>query len=120
LISTPNCFFIKKPYSRNKRTWILWRISTVVKKVSNKFTFFQRYSSCPATIFTINLKCEEKVTKQVALLSAVTLTSQILFTTFFGALELLMAIPLAVVAKTWIEKDLFQDVLDKWDNTSFY
>ncbi|KYC35532.1 hypothetical protein WA1_06830 [Scytonema hofmannii PCC 7110] len=58
--------------------------------------------------------------KQVAMLPAVTLTSQILFTTFFGALRLLMAIPLAVVAKTWIEKVLFQDVLDKWDNTSFH
>ncbi|MUG92447.1 AI-2E family transporter [Scytonema sp. UIC 10036] len=56
--------------------------------------------------------------KQVALLPAVTLTSQILFTTFFGALGLLMAIPLAVVAKTWIEEVLFQDVLDKWNNAS--
>lgn len=52
--------------------------------------------------------------KQVALLPAVTLTSQILFATLFGALGLLMAIPLTVVAKTWLEEVLFKDVLDKW------
>jgi len=52
--------------------------------------------------------------KQVELLPAVTLTSQIFFTSFFGALGLLMALPLTVVAKTWIEETLFNDVLDKW------
>jgi len=52
--------------------------------------------------------------KQVELLPAVTLTSQIFFTSFFGALGLLMALPLTVVAKTWIEEALFNDVLDKW------
>lgn len=52
--------------------------------------------------------------KQVALLPAVTLTSQVFFTTFFGALGLLMAIPLAVVIKTWIEEVVFKDVLDRW------
>ncbi len=52
--------------------------------------------------------------QQVALLPAITLTSQIFFTTFFGALGLLMALPLAVVAKTWIEEVLFKDILDKW------
>ncbi len=52
--------------------------------------------------------------KQVALLPAVTLASQILFATLFGALGLLIAIPLTVVAKTWLEEVLFKDVLDKW------
>ncbi|RUR72297.1 AI-2E family transporter [Chlorogloeopsis fritschii PCC 9212] len=52
--------------------------------------------------------------KQVALLPAVTLTAQIVFVTLFGALGLLMAIPLAVVAKTWIEEVLFKDILDQW------
>lgn len=52
--------------------------------------------------------------KQVSLLPAVTLTSQIMFTTFFGALGLFMAIPLTVVAKTWLEEVLFKDVLDQW------
>jgi predicted PurR-regulated permease PerM len=52
---------------------------------------------------------------QVSLLPAVTLTSQIFFTTFLGALGLLMAIPLAVVVKTWLEELLFKDVLDRWE-----
>jgi predicted PurR-regulated permease PerM len=55
--------------------------------------------------------------KQVALLPAVTLVSQIFFTTVFGALGLLIAIPLAVIAKTWVEEVLFKDFLDRWDNT---
>ncbi|MBD2564033.1 MULTISPECIES: AI-2E family transporter [Nostoc] len=52
--------------------------------------------------------------RQVALLPAVTLTAQIVFVTLFGALGLLMAIPLAVVTKTWIEEVLFKDILDQW------
>lgn len=51
---------------------------------------------------------------QVSLLPAVTLTAQIFFTTFFGALGLLMALPLAVVVKTWLEEVLFKDILDRW------
>jgi predicted PurR-regulated permease PerM len=53
--------------------------------------------------------------KQVSLLPAITLTSQIVFASFFGALGLLMALPLTVVAKTWTEEVLFKDVLDKWN-----
>ncbi|MDH6097838.1 AI-2E family transporter [Anabaenopsis sp. FSS-46] len=56
--------------------------------------------------------------KQVALLPAFTLTAQIFFASFFGALGLLMALPLAVVAKTWIEELVFKDILDKWQKTS--
>jgi predicted PurR-regulated permease PerM len=55
---------------------------------------------------------------QVALLPAITLTSQIFFTTAFGALGLLMALPLAVVAKVWIEEALFKDILDQWHQDS--
>lgn len=54
--------------------------------------------------------------QQVALLPSVTLTSQIFFATFFGALGLLMALPLAVVVKTWIEESLFKDVMNRWQN----
>jgi predicted PurR-regulated permease PerM len=54
--------------------------------------------------------------KQVALLPAVPLTSQIFFATFFGALGLLMALPLAVVVKTWIEESLFKDIMDTWQS----
>lgn len=52
--------------------------------------------------------------KQVSLLPAITLTAQIIFASFFGVLGLLMALPLTVVAKTWLEEVLFKDVLDKW------
>jgi predicted PurR-regulated permease PerM len=54
--------------------------------------------------------------KQVSLLPALTLTAQIFFTGAFGVLGLLLALPLAVVAKTWIEEALFKDILDKWGN----
>jgi predicted PurR-regulated permease PerM len=53
--------------------------------------------------------------KQVALLPAVTLISQLIFASMFGALGLLMAIPLTVVAKTWIEEVLLTDVMDHWE-----
>jgi predicted PurR-regulated permease PerM len=53
---------------------------------------------------------------QVELLPAVTLTSQVFFATLFGALGLLMAIPLTVVAKTWLEEVVLKDVFDKWGN----
>ncbi len=56
--------------------------------------------------------------KQVSLLPAFTLTAQLFFASFFGALGLVMALPLAVVAKTWIEELVFKDVLDKWKQTS--
>lgn len=52
--------------------------------------------------------------KQVALLPAFTLTAQIFFTSAFGVLGLLLALPLAVVSKTWIQEALFKDILDKW------
>ena len=52
--------------------------------------------------------------KQVSLLPAVTLAAQIFFATLFGLLGLLLALPLTVVAKTWIEEVLFKDVLDQW------
>jgi predicted PurR-regulated permease PerM len=51
---------------------------------------------------------------QVALLPAITLASQFFFTSFLGALGLVMALPLAVVAKVWIEEVVFKDVLDQW------
>ncbi|MDJ0658262.1 MAG: AI-2E family transporter [Crocosphaera sp.] len=54
--------------------------------------------------------------KQVSLLPAVTLMAQIFFAQTFGILGLLLALPLAVVAKTWIEEVLFKDVLDPWDS----
>jgi predicted PurR-regulated permease PerM len=54
--------------------------------------------------------------KQVSLLPAVTLVAQIFFARSFGILGLLLALPLAVVTKTWIEEILFKDILDPWDS----
>ncbi len=52
--------------------------------------------------------------KQVSLLPAVTLMAQIFFAQSFGLLGLLLALPLTVVAKTWIDEVLFKDILDNW------
>ena len=50
--------------------------------------------------------------KQVNLLPAITLIAQIFFATFLGFLGLILALPLAVVSKIWIEEALIKDVLD--------
>lgn len=53
--------------------------------------------------------------QQVSLLPALTLIAQIFFASFFGLLGLLLALPLTVVAKTWIEETLMKDILDQWE-----
>ena len=53
--------------------------------------------------------------RQVSLLPAVTLTAQIFFAKTFGLMGLLLALPLTVVAKTWIEEAIFKDILDNWE-----
>jgi predicted PurR-regulated permease PerM len=52
--------------------------------------------------------------KQVSLLPAVTLLSQIVFAVFFGFLGLLLALPLIVVGQIWIKEVLVKDILDHW------
>ncbi|MHC5729985.1 MAG: AI-2E family transporter, partial [Nostoc sp.] len=54
--------------------------------------------------------------RQVSLLPAITLISQLFFVTFFGFLGLFLALPLTVVAKIWLQEVLIKDVLDKWGN----
>lgn len=54
--------------------------------------------------------------KQVSLLPAITLIAQIFFAQIFGILGLLLALPLTVVVKTWLDELLFKDILDKWDH----
>lgn len=51
--------------------------------------------------------------KQVSLLPAMTLLAQIFFTQVFGALGLILALPLTVVFKTWFEAVILEDYLDK-------
>ena len=52
--------------------------------------------------------------KQVSLLPAVTLMAQLFFASLFGVLGLLLALPLTVIVKTWVEEALFKDILDQW------
>lgn len=51
---------------------------------------------------------------QVSLLPAVTLISQLLFFNVFGFLGLLLALPLTVVTKIWVQEVLVKDILDTW------
>jgi predicted PurR-regulated permease PerM len=64
--------------------------------------------------FESNLLTPYIMAQQVSLLPALTLIAQVFFTTFFGFLGLLLALPLTVVAKVWINAVLIEDVLDRW------
>ena len=52
--------------------------------------------------------------KQVSLLPAITLLSQVAFAVFFGLLGLFLALPFTVVAQVWLKEVLVKDVLDPW------
>jgi predicted PurR-regulated permease PerM len=64
--------------------------------------------------FESNLLTPYIMAQQVSLLPAITLIAQVFFTTFFGFLGLLLALPLTVVGKIWINAVLIEDVLDRW------
>jgi predicted PurR-regulated permease PerM len=52
--------------------------------------------------------------RQVSLLPAVTLLSQVIFAIFFGLLGLFLALPITVVAQVWLKEVLVKDILDCW------
>lgn len=52
--------------------------------------------------------------RQVSLLPAVTLLSQITFAVFFGALGLFLALPLVVILQVWLRELLVEDILNTW------
>ncbi len=52
--------------------------------------------------------------KQVSLLPAVTLLSQVIFAIFFGFIGLLLALPLVIVGQIWLKEVLVKDILDHW------
>ncbi|MEL6927475.1 MAG: AI-2E family transporter [Cyanobacteria bacterium J06600_6] len=52
--------------------------------------------------------------KQVSLLPAITLLSQVAFAVFFGILGLFLALPITVVAQVWLKEILVKDILDRW------
>lgn len=53
--------------------------------------------------------------KQVSLLPAITLLSQLFFATFFGFLGLFLSLPLTVVGQIWFKEVIIKDVLDNWN-----
>ena len=64
--------------------------------------------------FESNLLTPYIMAQQVSLLPAMTLIAQVFFTTSFGFLGLLLALPLTVVGKIWINAVLIEDILDRW------
>ncbi|MGC9502611.1 AI-2E family transporter [Baaleninema sp.] len=52
--------------------------------------------------------------RQVSLLPAINLVSQVVFATFFGFLGLLMALPITVVAQVVLQELLIKDILNQW------
>jgi predicted PurR-regulated permease PerM len=56
------------------------------------------------------------MSRQVAILPAVTLLSQVVCAIFFGFLGLFLAIPLVIVAQIWIREVLVRDILDPWQS----
>lgn len=54
------------------------------------------------------------MSKQLSLLPAVTLLSQVIFAIFFGFLGLFLAIPLVIVGQIWLREVLVRDILDPW------
>lgn len=56
--------------------------------------------------------------RQVSLLPALTLFSQVFFASFFGFLGLVLALPLTIVGQVWLQEILIKDVLDRWRNNS--
>ncbi len=54
------------------------------------------------------------MSKQLSMLPAVTLLSQVVFAIFFGFLGLFLAIPLVIVGQIWLQEVLIKDVLDHW------
>lgn len=52
--------------------------------------------------------------RQVSLLPAITLLSQVAFAIFFGILGLFLALPITVVAQVWLKEILVKDILDRW------
>ena len=52
--------------------------------------------------------------RQVSLLPAIALLSQIFFASFFGFLGLFLALPLTIVGQVWFKEVVVKDILDPW------
>lgn len=58
--------------------------------------------------------------RQVSLLPAVTLLSQLIFGLLFGFLGLFLALPIVVVGQVWLQELLISDIMNKWSAPEFY
>ncbi|MEL6383226.1 MAG: AI-2E family transporter [Cyanobacteria bacterium J06626_18] len=58
--------------------------------------------------------------RQVSLLPAITLVSQLIFGLLFGFLGLFLALPIVVVGQVWMQELLISDVMNKWSAPEFY
>lgn len=61
-----------------------------------------------------NLLTPLVMAKQVSLLPAFTILSQVAFAIFFGFLGLFLALPIVVVAQVWLREILVKDILNPW------
>ncbi|MBE7384989.1 MAG: AI-2E family transporter [Leptolyngbya sp. SIO1E4] len=52
--------------------------------------------------------------RQVSLLPAITLLSQLVFGLLFGFLGLFLALPMVVIGQVWLQELLVRDIMDKW------
>jgi predicted PurR-regulated permease PerM len=68
--------------------------------------------------FESNLLTPYIMAQQVSLLPALTLLFQLVFASLFGLLGLVLALPLTVVGKVWLNAILVEDVLDRWHHES--
>lgn len=57
---------------------------------------------------------------QVSLLPAMTLAAQLIFASLFGFMGLLLALPLAVVAKTLVQEVLIKDIMNNWGSKTYH
>ncbi|MEM9805085.1 MAG: AI-2E family transporter, partial [Cyanobacteria bacterium P01_D01_bin.56] len=53
--------------------------------------------------------------RQVSLLPAITLISQLVCGLLFGFLGLFLALPIVVIGKVWLQELLIKDIMNKWD-----
>ncbi|HEY9836674.1 MAG TPA: AI-2E family transporter, partial [Vampirovibrionales bacterium] len=57
---------------------------------------------------------------EISLPPAVTLTSMLIFSQFFGLLGLFLAIPIVAVLQVWLKEILVKDVMNKWIQKGAY
>ncbi len=52
--------------------------------------------------------------EQLSVLPLTSILGQVFFTNFFGLLGLVLALPLTIITRVWLQEILIQDILDRW------